>query len=196
MFKSSAFSVVLTLIAAAAVAPVAAEEQCSGCGCKGGPGYRGPKGCVGWAQLNKVCGNPPTTNCQPEGPALIALGKEAVSKALGHAGTPPSAGEAALAPDGGGAEAVASNQLKLKTQGIACVATETLKAMTSCPTRTPPTDCSGERKTLVQNGACIELADGAPVTVQAGSRSFDWLKISVPGRSEQLWIERSFLLAR
>lgn len=196
MFKSIAFSVFVMLVAAAAVAPVAAEERCSGCGCKGGPGYRGPKGCVGWAQLNKVCGTPPTTYCRPEGPALIALGKAAASKALGLVGA-PSTGDAALAADGGnGAEAVASNQLKLKTQGIACVATETLKAMTSCPTRTPPADCSGERKTLVQNGACIELAEGAPVTVQAGSRSFDWLKIRVPGRSEQLWIERSFLLAR
>ena len=34
---------------------------CDGCGCRGGPGYRGPDGhCVGWAKLNKICGNPPT----------------------------------------------------------------------------------------------------------------------------------------
>ncbi|MDF3812919.1 MULTISPECIES: hypothetical protein [Rhodopseudomonas] len=32
-----------------------------GCGCKGGPGYRAPDGhCVGFRELNKVCGQPPT----------------------------------------------------------------------------------------------------------------------------------------
>jgi hypothetical protein len=37
------------------------------CGLRGGPGYRGPNGqCVGWANLGRVCGDPPTTNCTPE----------------------------------------------------------------------------------------------------------------------------------
>lgn len=39
---------------------------CSGCGCKGGPGYRGPKGCVGWADLIRTCGPPPHSNCTRE----------------------------------------------------------------------------------------------------------------------------------
>src|SRR5271154_5299860 len=34
---------------------------CHGCGCKGGPGYRAPDGhCVGFRELDTVCGNPPT----------------------------------------------------------------------------------------------------------------------------------------
>ena len=46
------------------------SQFCSGCGCKGGPGYRGPNGqCVNWAQLIKVCGPAPhdgcTRECQP-----------------------------------------------------------------------------------------------------------------------------------
>jgi hypothetical protein len=37
------------------------------CGERGGPGYRGPDGhCVGWANLKRVCGDPPTTRCTPE----------------------------------------------------------------------------------------------------------------------------------
>jgi len=37
------------------------------CGDRGGPGYRGPSGlCVGWADIGKTCGNPPTTGCTPE----------------------------------------------------------------------------------------------------------------------------------
>ena len=42
------------------------ETQCSGCGCKGGPGYRGPDGCVGWKQLIAVCGPPPHDRCARE----------------------------------------------------------------------------------------------------------------------------------
>src|ERR1700751_3602790 len=32
------------------------------CGDRGGPGYRGPSGrCVGWADIGRTCGSPPTT---------------------------------------------------------------------------------------------------------------------------------------
>ena len=41
---------------------------CQGCGCRGGPGYRGPDGkCVGWENIGRICGSPPTTHCNPEG---------------------------------------------------------------------------------------------------------------------------------
>ena len=41
---------------------------CQGCGCRGGPGYRGPDGkWVGWVNIGRVCGSPPTTHCTPEG---------------------------------------------------------------------------------------------------------------------------------
>jgi hypothetical protein len=37
------------------------RPPCHGRGCKGGPGYRAPDGhCVGFRELDKVCGNPPT----------------------------------------------------------------------------------------------------------------------------------------
>ena len=40
------------------------RPACRGCGCKGGPGYRGPDGrCVGFANLDKVCGRPPESRC-------------------------------------------------------------------------------------------------------------------------------------
>ena len=47
-----------------------AQQQLSraSCGCRGGPGYRGPDGkCVGWVNIGRVCGSPPTTHCTPEG---------------------------------------------------------------------------------------------------------------------------------
>jgi hypothetical protein len=48
---------------------VADAQACSGCGCRGGPGYRGPSGrCVGWSDVGRTCGDPPSTRCIPEGP--------------------------------------------------------------------------------------------------------------------------------
>lgn len=47
----------------------------SGCGSRGGPGYRGPNGkCVGWDQLARVCGSPPSERCTPEGVDSLADG--------------------------------------------------------------------------------------------------------------------------
>ena len=49
------------------------KVSCSGCGCKGGPGYRAPptenspKGnCVSYRSLNSVCGPPPHAGCTRE----------------------------------------------------------------------------------------------------------------------------------
>jgi hypothetical protein len=42
--------------------------RCQGCGCKGGPGWRGQNGqCVSHADLTKDCGSPPSTRCTYEG---------------------------------------------------------------------------------------------------------------------------------
>ena len=36
--------------------------RCSGCGCRGGPGWRSKRTgqCVGWENLARECGNPPS----------------------------------------------------------------------------------------------------------------------------------------
>ncbi len=59
----------MPVFAAALCLGPAMAESCSGCGCKGGPGYRGPSGrCVGYADIGRVCGSPPTSKCTAEGP--------------------------------------------------------------------------------------------------------------------------------
>ena len=51
----------LVLAPAAGRAMCPERPACRGCGCKGGPGYRAADGhCVGFRELDKVCGNPPT----------------------------------------------------------------------------------------------------------------------------------------
>jgi hypothetical protein len=172
-----------------------AQDFCKGCGCKGGPGYRGPDGgCVGWAQLNKVCGTPPTTKCMPEGPALIALGIAAAKNALTPATNAQHA--AALADEEAvPGVAITSSELKAKADGVVCVAVETLRAMQTCPKQSPPVDCGQQEKTLVDAGACVRVARDAVVSVQAGSRSFDWLRIKLKDRGV-FWAERGLFLAR
>ena len=42
--------------------------RCEGCGCKGGPGWRGQYGqCVSHANLTRDCGSPPNNRCTYEG---------------------------------------------------------------------------------------------------------------------------------
>ena len=55
------------LILIAAITAAQGARACDVCGCRGGPGYRGPDNqCVSWRKLNSVCGVPPTSHCMPE----------------------------------------------------------------------------------------------------------------------------------
>ena len=46
--------------------------RCKGCGCKGGPGWRGPEGtCVSQAKLPEICGSPPGAPCVQEAAARV-----------------------------------------------------------------------------------------------------------------------------
>jgi hypothetical protein len=57
--------------------------MCKGCGCKGGPGYRGPNGqCVSYAQLFKVCGNPPGAPCVFENAPNTGLNRACMAQRI------------------------------------------------------------------------------------------------------------------
>jgi hypothetical protein len=70
---------VLILFSMTMLAPgFAAEDcRCQGCGCKGGPGWRGPDGaCVHKAALADICGTPPGAPCKHEAAARTCFGKQ------------------------------------------------------------------------------------------------------------------------
>lgn len=49
---------------------LAIQSAAAACGDRGGPGYRSAAGrCVGWADIGKTCGSPPSTNCTAENTA-------------------------------------------------------------------------------------------------------------------------------
>jgi len=61
-------SIFLVALVATFFCPIGDAQACKGCGCRGGPGYRGPDSrCVGYANLKSVCGDPPETRCKREG---------------------------------------------------------------------------------------------------------------------------------
>jgi hypothetical protein len=168
---------VFALTACLLLAGGTAAEACQGCGCRGGPGYRGPNGsCVGWKQLNKVCGSPPTTRCTAEGPALLATR----SFETANVGQAASIGEP-----------VTSNRMRTLVDGVGCVATESLEILRSCVAT--PAGCEAEQVLFDQN-SCVVIPVGTPVTVEASSRSFDWLRVRIPNTTAPVWTERSLIL--
>jgi hypothetical protein len=93
MMYSRALLAVLATFAISSALPIAVSQAacpdrpaCTGCGCKGGPGYRSPDGhCVGFKELDKVCGNPPTRCVFENAPGTganreCALGPRAIKK--------------------------------------------------------------------------------------------------------------------
>lgn len=58
---------VIAAVGASFLAGATSDAAQRGCGSRGGPGYRGADGkCVGWAEIARVCGSPPTNRCTPE----------------------------------------------------------------------------------------------------------------------------------
>lgn len=79
---------VMTLISLAfltlpgTVTATVAQEvcRCKGCGCKGGPGWRGPEGtCVSQAKLAEICGSPAGAPCVKEAATRVCHGNQSAS---------------------------------------------------------------------------------------------------------------------
>jgi hypothetical protein len=157
---------------------------CSGCGCRGGPGYRGPDGrCVGWAQLNAKCGNPPTSRCTYEGGPGQGGGKTLYKGSVVETPLPPSA------------PGPTSNVHKTRVNGIGCRDTSSVHKVSACVSG-QARDCGLEKAALVKAGTCVVIPIGTSVKIEAGSHSFDWLRIRVPGHPAPLWTERKLVLER
>ena len=81
----------LLLVSPPPISTAAAQEacRCKGCGCKGGPGWRGPDGlCVSKAKLAEICGSPPGTPCKQEAAARVCYGKQSAMAAPKPRSTP------------------------------------------------------------------------------------------------------------
>jgi hypothetical protein len=55
-------------------------------------------------------------------------------------------------------------------------------------------DCKTKVDESLAKGECARLKKGTPATIEAGSHSFDWVRILVPGQPQPLWTQRSLVL--
>jgi len=154
-----------------------------GCGSRGGPGFRGPNGkCVGWANLAKVCGTPPTTRCTNEGGAA-------------EDGT-SIPGAAFLA--GAGATAVggpkAFNVRVIKRDSLGCTSQTMLVGLAACDMSKKAAECKSRSDEAIAAGECAPLQAGTEAAIQAGSHSFEWVRIRVKGELQELWVERRLVM--
>jgi hypothetical protein len=61
------------------------RPRCQGCGCAGGPGYRAPDGrCVGFLELERKCGAPPTVRCTFENAPGTGANAECATRSRRH----------------------------------------------------------------------------------------------------------------
>ena len=169
--------------------------SCDGCGCRGGPGYRGPDGhCVGWAKLNKICGNPPT-RCSYE-----ALGAAlAIVPALPDKSASP-VNKGAMVPDLSRAKPsdptppITSNVQQAIADGIGCIDEATIQTVSTCETARSAKDCEQQRAELIGSKTRYSITAGTTGAIEAGSHSFDWLRVRIPGATQPLWTPRGLFL--
>jgi hypothetical protein len=80
---SALFALILLAFSVPQAGPTAFAQEacrCKGCGCKGGPGWRGPEGtCVSQAKLAEICGSPPSTPCSQEAATRVCFTGETAS---------------------------------------------------------------------------------------------------------------------
>lgn len=176
----------------------------AGCGSRGGPGFRGPSGkCVGWKALDKVCGSPPTLLCTFEGAGIGDTGTEQGSRWIAANTVPslpkldtPATAKASAAPSA--ASAVKPNRpfnaRIVKADGLACVSPQVLAALKTCPRDKDAASCDAQATEAVAKGDCAKVAKGADATIQAGSHSFDWVRVRVVGDRRELWTSRTLVL--
>ena len=158
------------------------------CGERGGPAFRGPnKKCVGWAELDRVCGQPPTTRCTYEGGGVGDTGQEKGKAFI--AGMWPTFGAKPSGPPAN------FHIRKTKAEGIACSSQIAIARVAgACAGRADAPECKAQADGAVTSGQCTRLPVGTEVAIEAGSHSFDWLRFKVNGQPQPLWSQRSLVL--
>jgi hypothetical protein len=79
--------------------------------------------------------------------------------------------------------------------GIGCISQEAMRKVSAC-TPAQGRDCEQQKTALIQAATCALIPVGIDVMIEAGSHSFDWLRIRVPGHPAPLWTDRRTVLER
>ena len=60
--------------------------------------------------------------------------------------------------------------------------------------KTCTSKCVSDVETAVKAGECARAIKGTDTTIQAGSHSFDWVRIKLHGAKKEMWVERNVVL--
>ena len=169
------------------------------CGDRGGPAFRLPNGkCAAWKDLDRTCGSPPTTRCSFEGGGIgatsLAQGQKfiATMMPLATATAAPALTDTKTAP---AAEPTRFNKRAIRANGVACTSqSATAETATCLVGKAAPADCKARMDEALKKGLCIKILAGTEATIEAGSHSFDWVRIRVPGQVQPVWSQRQLVL--
>lgn len=54
--------------------------------------------------------------------------------------------------------------------------------------------CDAQEADTIAKGECAKVAKGTDATIQAGSHSFDWVRVRVVEERRELWTSRALVL--
>jgi hypothetical protein len=89
---------------------------------------------------------------------------------------------------------ITTNEQQAKTDGIGCADQATIQAVSNCQAAQAAKDCDRERAELINTKSCFAITGGTTGRIEAGSHSFEWVRVRVPGISQPLWTARSLFL--
>ena len=84
---------------------------------------------------------------------------------------------------------------KTRSSGIGCTNQETLRKIFTC-VAAQGRDCEQEQSDLINATSCAMIPAGVEVRIEAGSYSFEMLRIRVPGHQAPLWTDRGLVFER
>ncbi len=82
---------------------------------------------------------------------------------------------------------------KVRSNGVACTSQAATAKTTSCLTGQAK-DCGTQVEDTLSRGECVKLSVGMDATIEAGSHSFDWVRVRVQGQPQPLWSPRHLIL--
>jgi hypothetical protein len=166
------------------------------CGSRGGPAFRKPDGnCASWKEIEAgKCGTPPTTLWSVErggiGATSVAKVQQFISDKL------PGTANAMTAPGSGVTVANAGefNRRAIRSDGIACTSQSAVASAATCLVGKGQPDCKAAVDQSITKGECASVKAGTEARIEAGSHSFDWVRVRLGNGGGPMWVQRKMVL--
>ena len=165
------------------------------CGSRGGPAFRKPDDqCASWKDVEGgKCRTPPIRRCTL---ACGGIGATRIAKATDFIAKTMPGTSSALAPNTPSVSAPAGqfNKRAMRADGIACSSQNILASAASCLIGRGHPNCNAAVEPSFTKGDCSRVTAGTEARIEAGSYSFEWVRVRILNRPWPLWVERQLVL--